>query len=391
MSRSGPFSGLKVVELSRLLPGAYATLLFADLGANVVKVEEPGRGDYMRWIEPMSAPDYGALFSATGRNKRSITVNLKTAEGRDVVLDLIAEADVVVEGFRPGVADRLGIGYAAASERNPCVVYCAISGYGQSGPLADRPGHDLNYLAAAGVLDMTGDPSGPPAIPGPQLADVWGGGLTPAFAVLAALWERERTGRGRYLDVGMYDGTAAVMINHAAAWLAGGTRFERGNMLLSGGVPNYGVWEAADGWVTLGCTEEKFWRRACELIGEPELAAAHNATGEEAEAARARLRERFKERTRAEWEALLGGPETCFASVLTMEEALEDDHFHARGLLTEVALEDGPERQVTTAVDRLGEGEHRRAPGLGEHTDELLAALGRSPEQVGELRAAGAI
>jgi alpha-methylacyl-CoA racemase len=387
MSRSGPFSGLKVVELSRLLPGAYATLLFADLGADVVKVEQPGQGDYMRRVEPITGPDYGALFSATERNKRSITVDLKHDDGRAVVLDLIADADVVVEGFRPGVADRLGIGYEAASERNPRVVYCAISGYGQSGPLADRPGHDLNYLAVAGVLDMTGDPDGAPAMPGPQLADVWGGGLTPAFAVLAALWERERTGRGRYLDIAMYDGTAAVTINHAAAWLAGGMRFDRGRMLLSGGVPNYGVWEAADGWVTLGCTEEKFWRRACELLGEPELAAAFNANGERAEAARARLRERFKERTREEWEALLGGPETCFAPVLSMEEALAGEHLAARGLLTDVE----GERQLTTAVDRLGAGAHTRAPGLGEHTAEVLAELGRTPEQVRALREAGAI
>jgi crotonobetainyl-CoA:carnitine CoA-transferase CaiB-like acyl-CoA transferase len=253
--------------------------------------------------------------------------------------------------------------------------------------MADRPGHDLNYLAAAGVLDTTGDPDGPPAMPGAQLADVWGGGLTAAYAIMAELVG----GKGGYLDIGMYDGSAAVLTNHAAAWLAGGLPFERGRMLLSGGVPNYGVWQASDGWVTLACTEEKFWQRGCELLGVPELAEAFNETGDAAEPARRQLRALFQTKTRAEWDALLGGPDTCFAPVLTLEEALEDDHMQARGLVTEVRVNGGVERQMATAVDRVGTGEHVRAPHIGEHTDAILAELGRSNDEIAELRRGEAV
>jgi alpha-methylacyl-CoA racemase len=387
VSRSGPLSGIRVLELSRLLPGAYATLLMGDLGADVIKVEERGRGDYMRWVGPMSDEDTSAIFSASCRNKRSITVDLKTAEGTEIVRDLAATSQVVVEGFRPGVAARLGVGYDDLRAVNPKIVYCSISGYGQNGPMADRPGHDLNYLAAAGVLDTTGDPDGPPAMPGVQIADVWGGGLTAAYAVMAALVG----GESAYLDIGMYDGSAAVLTNHAAAWLAGGLRFDRGNMLLSGGVPNYAVWQASDGWVTLACTEVKFWQRACELLEVPKLAAAFGAQGEQAVNAREKLRALFLTRTRSEWDELLGGPETCFAPVLTVEEALEDEHMQARGLVTEVQVNGRAERQMATAVDRMGSGGHVRAPRIGEHTEAILAELGRDGDEIARLREAGAV
>ena len=391
MTRTGPLSGLRVIEMSRLLPGAYAALLFADLGADVIKVEERVRGDYMREYGPVSDEGAGAIFAASCRNKRSITIDLRHASGQELLRDLATDADVVIEGFRPGVAARLGVGYADLRARNPRLVYCSVSGYGQDGPLADRPGHDLNYLAAAGVLDTTGDTDGPPALLGPQVADVWGGGLTAGFAILAAIHGLRATGEGRYLDIGMFDGSAAVLTNHAAAWFVGGERFDRGQMMLSGGVLNYNVWRASDGWVSLGCTEQKFWRRACELIDEPDLVDAFDLRGEEAEPARARLSARFLERTRAEWDELLGGPETCFAPVLTMEEALESEHMRARGLVAEVDIDGRVERQLATAVNRLGDGPHRRAPRIGEQTDEVLAQLGRSPEQIAALHESGVV
>ena len=228
-------------------------------------------------------------------------------------------------------------------------------------------------------------------MPGAQLADVWGGGLTAGFAIAAALIERATTGVGKYLDIGMFDGTAAVLTNHAAAWFAGGLPFTRGEMLLSGGVPNYGVWEASDGWVTLACTEQKFWVRACELIGEPELAHAYNVTGPAGDDARSRLRSVFRTRSRAEWDELLGGPETCFAPVLTVAEAMDDPHMRARGLVTEVEIDGTREQQLTTAVDRLGTGAHVRAPRIGEHTDEVLAELGRNAEAIADLHARGVV
>ena len=369
MTRTGACAGLRVIDLTQLLPGAVTTLFLADLGADVIKVERPGAGDPMRAVPPM-AGEMSAMFAAVNRNKRSVTLDLKTAAGKDVLHRLVADADVFIEGFRPGVAARLGAGYDELSALNPRLVYCSLSGYGQTGPYAHRPGHDLNYLAAAGVTAMTGPPGEGPTLLGPQIADVWGGGMTAAVAVLIALLERVSTGRGRYLDVAMLDGSTLGLINHLSAWFGAGVAYERGAQPLNGGQANYGIYPAKDGYVTVADFEEKFWRRTCAAIGRPDLADAHG-TAEAADA----LREVFATRTRAEWEEALSGEDSCFMPVLTPEEAAESAHFAARDLVVDV---DG-ERQLATPVTHLGAGGHEPAPALGAHTDEVLAELGFDP------------
>jgi crotonobetainyl-CoA:carnitine CoA-transferase CaiB-like acyl-CoA transferase len=382
MTRSGPVSGVRVLDLTRLLPGAVTTLFLADLGADVLKVEGPGEGDYMRWVEPMVG-EYGAMFAANNRNKRSMTLNLKTERGQEILHRLAADSDVVVESFRPGVADRLGAGYRELSADNPGLVYCSLSGYGQTGPYARRPGHDLNYLAAAGIAALTGAADEPPAVVGPQIADVWGGGVTAAVAILVALLHRHRTGQGRYLDVSMMDGTLFGLVNHLPAWLGGGQAYRRGEQGLNGGHANYGVYRAKDGYVTVADYELKFWTRTCELLGRPDLAATHATP-----AAKAELDAVFATRTRAEWEDLFAGEDCCFMPVLTPEEVAESAHVAERGLLVDVPHGKGTQRQLATPVTHLGDGDHTAAPGLGEHTDAVLTQLGLDPAA---LREAGVV
>ncbi|TDC58558.1 CoA transferase [Actinomadura sp. KC345] len=378
MTRTGACAGLRVLDLTQLLPGAVTTLILADLGADVLKVERPGEGDYMRWVPPV-AGEMGAMFAAANRNKRSMTLDLKTPAGQDVLRRLAADADVLIEGFRPGVADRLGAGFNELSALNPRLVYCSLSGYGQTGPYARRPGHDLNYLAAAGITALTGAAGEAPALVGPQIADVWGGGITAAVAVLVGLLERGSTGRGRFLDVSMLDGSTLGLVNHLSAWLGAGVAYEPGGLPLNGGHANYGIYRAKDGYVTIADYEEKFWRRTCAVIGRPGLVDSHQTR--EAEET---LREVFATKTRAEWEELLGAEDSCFMPVLTPEEAADSDHFAARGLTIQV----GAGRQLATPVTRFGDGAHTPAPALGAHTDEVLTGLGLDPAV---LRAEGAV
>src|SRR5688572_18299423 len=268
-------SGLKVLDLSRLLPGGFCSLLLADFGADVLKVEDTGMGDYVRWSPPYheGADDSAksALFLSLNRGKRSIRLNLKDEAGREVLLRLVREHDVLLESFRPGVMDRLGVGYERLREENQRLVYCAITGYGQDGPFALRAGHDTNYLARIGLLDLTGDPDGPPVQSGGQIADLGGGALMAAFGILAALRERERSGEGQLVDVSMTDGALSWLAMDAARHLAGGAPPRRGRVELAGGLLCYRPYRCADGWVAFGALEPKFWRAWCEGIGRPEL------------------------------------------------------------------------------------------------------------------------
>ncbi len=388
MSRSGPLTGVKVLDLTRLLPGALCSVVFADLGADVLKVEEPGAGDYMRWIAPYSgAPaDYGAMFSASNRNKRSMTLDLKDARGQDVLHRLVRDADVLLEGFRPGVADRLGAGYDELSAINPRLVYCSVSGYGQDGPYASRPGHDLNYLAASGILHLTCDDNGAPVLSGPQIADVWGGGLTGALAVVLALFERTTTERGRRLDISMLDGSTAGLVNHLPEWLVGGQPYRPGEMPMTGRHPFYGVYPASDGFVTIADYEEKFWRNTCEIIGRPDLADDHQASGARATEVRAELAAVFATRSRKEWAEEFAGKDSCFMPVLSPEEAAESEHFQVRELLVDVALGEGRERQLATPLTRFGDGSHSPAPSMGADTDDVLSEIGFTADDIAALR-----
>ena len=272
---SGALDGIRVLDLSRLLPGGFCSGLLADFGADVLKVEDTGLGDYVRWAPPHHAGAEqsagSALFLALNRNKRSIRIDLKTEGGREVLLRLAKDADVLLESFRPGVMDRLGVGYERLRQENPGLVYCAISGYGQDGPFRDRSGHDMNYLARVGLLGLSGSGDGPPVQAAGQIADLGGGALTAAFGILAALRERDRSGLGQLVDVSMADGALSWLAMVAARFLADGEVPARGELELAGGLVCYRPYRCRDGWVTLGALEPKFWQAWCRGVGREDL------------------------------------------------------------------------------------------------------------------------
>src|SRR5919202_886746 len=265
--RKLPLEDLRVLDLSRLLPGGFCSLLLADMGAEVLKVEDTGMGDYVRWAPPYyeGADDSAksAYYLALNRGKRSIRLDLKQERGREVLRRLAREYDVLLESFRPGVLDRLGVGYTVLKEENPGLVYCAITGYGQTGPYTARPGHDMNYLGLNGLLALTGERDGPPIQSAGQIADIGGGGLMAALGILVALKERERSGEGQVVDVSMFDGSLSWLALVAAKYLCDGDPPRRGDLELAGRLICYRPYGCKDGWITLGALEPKFWRAWC--------------------------------------------------------------------------------------------------------------------------------
>jgi len=373
-------SGLKVLDLSRLLPGPYLTLVLADLGADVVKVEDPNGGDYLRWMPPI-LKSQGAMFHALIRNKRSIALNLKKPGGAEVLLSLVRSGyDVVVESFRPGVMERLGVGYEALRAASARAVLCSISGYGQDGPMRDRAGHDLNYVGIAGALGSNGPRGGPPVPFGVQVADVGGGSLFGAVGILAALYQRERTGEGAWLDVSMTEGALGFMTMQLGAALAGGQSLLPGEAPLNGGYPCYGVYETRDGkHMTLGALEPHFWKRFCDAVERPDLVTSQIAQGEEGDRVRAEVAEIFGGRTQAEWVAFFEMQDACCEPVRQGIEVASDPQLTARGMFFEVDDPvEGPIPEVRTPVRFVGgdEAPRRPAPGLGADTDAVLEAAG---------------
>jgi crotonobetainyl-CoA:carnitine CoA-transferase CaiB-like acyl-CoA transferase len=383
-----PLDGSRILDLTRLLPGNYGTLLLADLGADVIKVEEPGRGDYMRWTPPMVG-DESAVHRALNRGKRSVTVNLKSEAGRAVLLRLAAGADALLESFRPGVMDRLGVGYDALRSDNERLVYCAITGYGQDGPYRDRVGHDINYIGYSGLLHATGLPGGPPVLPAVQVGD-FGGGMAAALGTVAAVGEARRTGRGRFVDVSMLDVVTSWMGVLMSWYLATGEVPPRGGMPLSGGLACYRVYRTSDGkHLAVGALEPRFWKALCDALEIPELVDRHFGPPGEQEHVASRLQEVFGKRTRDEWAERLADLEACVGPVDDVSEAVGDPQVRHRGLVAEI---DGAAAGPGPAIGLPGtEQAVRPAPGLGEHTDEVLAEAGLSAADVDELRSGGGI
>jgi alpha-methylacyl-CoA racemase len=379
--------GVRVLDLTRLLPGAFCTMLLADMGADVVKVEEPGSGDYMRWYPPL-VDGQSVVFNALNRNKRSMTLNLKSEAGRDLFLALARRADVVLEGNRPGVMDRLGVGWRTLHELNPRLVMCAITGYGQTGPWSQRAGHDLNYMAIAGALSMNarrGEGPHPLAV---QVADLGGGGQQAAVAILGALLEVARGAAGRFLDVSMTDGANSWLAVPLAQAHAEGRAIPRGMHRLTGRYACYGVYECADGrYVSVAALEPKFWRALCEGLGRTDLIEQQYAEGEAQERLRGELAAEFRKRTCAEWEARLAGPDVCCEPVLELDELAGHPQIRARGRLVEqpTGLELAPSVPLSDGWRR------RPPPRMGEHTEEILAEVGVDPEDVGRLRSDGVV
>jgi alpha-methylacyl-CoA racemase len=317
----GPLAGVRVVELAGIGPGPFAAMLLADLGADVVRVDRPGGAGLA--VNPE--------YDVTNRNKRSVIVDLKAADGPDRVLDLVERADILIEGYRPGVAERLGVGPETCHARNPRLVYGRMTGWGQEGPLAQRAGHDIAYIALTGTLGMIGEPDEPPAVPANLVGDYAGGSLYLVVGVLAALHHARDTGTGQVVDAAIVDGAAhlAAMIHGMLA--AGGWQDRRGANLLDGGCPYYGTYETADGqYMAVGALERQFYEEFVDLLGIEDQAPAHKDVSRWAEL-RAAVAARFRTRTREEWTAVFEGSDACVAPVLSLREAPDHPHLAARG------------------------------------------------------------
>jgi alpha-methylacyl-CoA racemase len=393
----GALAGLKVLDLSRLLPGGFCSLLLADLGAEVLKVEDTGMGDYVRWATPkhegVEDSAASALFLALNRGKRSIRLNLKEEQGREVLLKLVREHDVLLESFRPGVLDRLGVGYERLREENPGLVYCAITGYGQDGPYRDRSGHDMNYLGLVGLLGLTGDADGPPVQAAGQIADVGGGAQMAAFGILAALRERDRSGQGQLVDVSMADGALSWLALVAGRYLADGEVPRRGALELAGGLICYRPYACKDGWVTLGALEPKFWQAWCRGAGREDLIEKQfERPGSEAHAEVERV---FLERTRDEWQQFASEHDCCLEPVLDLDEALGSQLVREREMVVELEQPgaEQPVRQlgVPVKLSRTPGAPQGPGPALGEHTREVLESLGYSAGEIAALEQSGAV
>lgn len=390
----GALDGILILDLTRLLPGAFCSQMLADLGARVIKVEQPGRGDYNRDFAPRARHESGS-FLLLNRNKESLTLNLKSEEGTSIFRRLAARADVVLEGFRPGVMGRLGVGYETLRKGNPKLVYCAISGFGQDGPYARVAGHDLNYMAIAGALQLFGKAGDGPIVPGLSIADVGGGSLMAAVGILAALRSRDRTGEGQFVDVSMTDGAVAWLAYHGADTLFAGVEPRGGERPFLGEAACYNVYRCRDGrHLTVGCIESEFWARFCSAAGLEDEVGDQWPTGKAAKAQRERVARRLAERDCAEWIALMQERDVPVARSNTIAEAFGDPQLEHRGMLQWIDHpREGRIPQLGFPVKLSGTPATMRAPPpmLGEHTTAILRDLGVESDAVDRLREEGVV
>lgn len=371
MLQKSSLTGITVLDLSRLLPGPYCTMILADHGARVIAIED-------RRFEAEG------LLQTVYRNKEHMTLNLKTDEGREIFLNMVKSADVVVEGFRPGVVNRLGVGYETVSRINPGIVYCSITGYGQTGPLRDQVGHDVNYLSMAGVLELIGGAEGIPSIPGVQFADI-AGGMNAAIGILLALLARDRQGTGQYIDISMTDTMAGFLPIPFLMTEYAGIKLDRSNNILSHRYACYTLYETADNRsLSIGALENRFWKRLCEHFGVPEYNTFQFDEGKREEIMEF-FKEQFRKKSLSEWEDELADLEICWAPVRTMSEVLGEPLFAEREMFVEpLNRKDGGKREIGIPV-KLSEtpGLVRTGPGtFGENTEKLLKEYGYSEDDI---------
>lgn len=373
MIQQGALTGIRVLDLSRMLPGPYCTMILADHGAEVIAIED-------RKFE-----EDGLFFNDLNRNKSHMSLNLKTPEGLEIFFKLAEKADVILEGFRPGVVRRLGVDYAAVQQRNPRIIYCSISGYGQTGPLSDRVGHDVNYISNAGILDLIGEKGRGPVIPGVQIADINGGTMNAAVGILLALFNREKTGTGQYIDISMTDGVLGLLALPAYLSKARGQQQKASDGLLSHQYACYNIYETADGrFVSIGALERRFWARLCEHLKCPQYIPIQYEENSREEIIR-KFRKIFLMKSMAEWDLELAELEICFAVVKNQDEILVDPHFQHREMVHSYSGENGEEKFGFGIPIKLSAtpGKIRTAPGkFGEQTRKIIEGLGYSDEQI---------
>jgi crotonobetainyl-CoA:carnitine CoA-transferase CaiB-like acyl-CoA transferase len=377
-----PLEGIRVLDLSRLLPGPFLTMVLADMGADVIKVEAPVIGDYLRQLPPVKGKMSGR-FLAVNRDKRSLVLNLKDERGREALLRMVESADVVVETFRPGVIDKLGIGYEALKARNPKIILCSISGYGQTGPYQKRAGHDLNYIGLAGVLAMGGEKEGKPMMPGTQIADLAGGALWGATAILGALVGRERCG-GQHLDLSMTEGSMALLAAELGNLDCVDTTPTRGAESLNGGLACYGVYRTKDDkYLSVGALEPKFWMAFNQAIGRKGDMAEVIAPPAKQEELRQEIAGILATKTRDEWTEVFASFDCCTEPVLELDELQGHPQHKSREMFFTIPSDDGDVLQVRTPVG--APGAKRLAPTLGQHSEEVLREFGFSDDEIASL------
>ncbi|GHU50248.1 CoA transferase [Clostridia bacterium] len=369
--------GIRVLDLSRLLPGPYCSMTLADFGAEVIKIESPGEGDYAREFSPIHECGMGYFFLMLNRNKKSVSLDLKNTDDLETFLALAKTADVVIDGFRPGITDRLGIGYSALSELNPRLIYCAITAFGQNGPYSQVAGHDLNLMSLAGATNLIGSPDGPPAISGVQTADL-SSAMNAVNGILLAILAREKTGRGQFIDIAMYDSVLAMLPADANIYFCNGETTKRGGSWLTGQLPNYSIFETKDRrYISLGAVEKKFWARICETIGRDDLIETFGDPKRREDVFRL-LSDIFKSRTMAEWVMAFEKADACFSPVLELDEAFNHPQALAREMIVEFDDPRIGKHMHTGMPIKLSDtpGTIRSAaPKLGEHNREILSPL----------------
>ncbi len=399
MTGAAPLTGIKILDLTKLAPGPHCTMILGDLGADIIRVDEPGvptgrraqqaGGGDVRAPRPSSSP-----ANALARNKQSIGLNLKSGPGKEIYLRLAQRADIVVEEFRPGVAKRLGIDYDALRPRNPRLIYCAVTGFGQTGPFKNYVGHDLNYVATAGALSLMGPENGLPAIPWNWLADYAGGGMHAAIGVLAALVARSQSGRGQYVDIAMLDGVMLLLAQALSAHFTSGRVPRRGSTPMDGAAPPYNRYYTKDGKIiTIASMEPWFYANLCHALNCDEYLADQN-NKEKWPAIHARFTQLFTTRTRDEWFDHLSKSDICVGKMLTLDELEHDPQIKARNMIVEVETPSGEKVKQVGIAMKFSEtpGSIRSvAPTTGQHTEAILADLGYTPEDVIRWRADGAI
>jgi alpha-methylacyl-CoA racemase len=378
--------GLKVLDLTRLIPGGYATMILADLGAEILKVEDTKTGDYSRWIAPIIGGN-GVYFSALNRNKKSMKLNLKTEEGKEIFKGLVKNGyDIVIESFRPGVMDRLGIGYDALREITPGVIYCAITGYGQTGPKKDKALHDLNCMAVSGVLGMTGEDLAP--IPG--IADTVSS-LFSVIAILSAYFSREKNGQGQFIDVSMTEGVISLFSFHLIKYLVEGRLPVVGNTDFTGKFPSYEIYKTKDGrFVSIAILEEKFWKNFCLAVGREDLVEKQYDRGTETNEEVASI---FKSKTRSEWEQIAEEFDFCLEPVLNFKEVPNHPQLKERNLFFDMNHqgENIPQVRIPFLMSGLTNIPMSPPPLWGENTEEILISLGYDKEKIKSLNEKGVL
>ncbi|MES2141159.1 MAG: CaiB/BaiF CoA-transferase family protein [Bacteroidota bacterium] len=378
--KNKPLTGVKILDLTRLLPGPMCTLHLADMGADVLKIEELSIGDYSRLMPPMQNKN-SVFFHAVNRNKRSIAIDLTKEEGRLLFLKLSETADIIVESFRPGVVNKLGIDYETLKKNNPKLIYCSITGYGQTGPYRDKAGHDINYCAYTGVLDRKEEQ---PFIPNFQIADVVGGSLNAAMGILAALVQQKTTGEGQYIDVSIMDGILA----HATTALAQVDHGEHG--FLTGALPCYSIYETSDKkFMALGALEFKFWERFCKAIDRPDLVIFHMVAEEQAQKVFIEVSTIFESNTQQFWTEKFKDIDCCVSPILSLKEALNNEQVQARNMVTvKNHPQEGDVLQFSLPLkfSSFQFEVEQSAPELGEHTEAELQKIGCSESEIKELR-----